>query len=162
MCSGRILRQAPGRPGSTCLAALWPWVQPPNVLLYRRMMSPAFEVVWWWERRRILFNLAVLAAGIVSGLTVLLIGSLLVHPGEDVIEPMAILVGVPAYAFVANACYCLGWVTELLWSGGDVSRTAQLRGRVFRVGVWISVGMTLLPAVAVPTLWALVGFHHGP
>lgn len=125
-------------------------------------MSPAFEVVWWWERRRILFNLAVLAAGIVSGLSVLLIGSRLVHPGEDIIEPMAIFAGVAAYAFVANACYCLGWVTELLWSGGDTSRTAQLRGRVFRVGVWFSIGVTLLPAVLVPTMWAIFGLHHGP
>lgn len=37
-------------------------------------MRPALEAVLWWERRRIPFNLAVLAAGIVSGLTVLLIG----------------------------------------------------------------------------------------
>lgn len=103
-----------------------------------------------------------LAAGVVSGSSVLLIGSRLVHPGEDVIEPMAIFAGVAAYAFVANACYCLGWITELLWSGGDTSRTAQLRGRVFRVGIWFSVAVTLLPAVLVPTMWAISGFHHGP
>jgi hypothetical protein len=126
------------------------------------MMSPAFEVVWWWERRRIVFNVAVLAAGIVSGFSVLLIGSRFVPSGEDVIEPPAIFAGVAAYAFLANACYCLGWVTELLWSGGDTSRTAQLRGRVFRVGIWFSVGVTLLPAVLAPITGAIFGFHHGP
>lgn len=60
------------------------------------------------------------------------------------------------------ADYCLGWVTELLWSGGDTSRTAPLRKRVFRVGIWFSVGVTLLPAVLVPVMWAIFGFHHGP
>src|SRR6266545_814774 len=118
-----------------------PWQAPSpawsrRIPLYGRFMSPALEVVLWWEWRRILFNLAVLGAGIVSGLTVLLIGGRLVHPGEDVVEPIAVLAGFPVYAFVANACYCLGWVTELLWSGGDASRTAPLRRRVFRVGLW--------------------------
>jgi hypothetical protein len=87
--------------------------------MYDRFMSQAWEVVWWWERRRIPFNLAVLAAGIVSVLTVLLIGGRLVHPGEDVVEPVALFAGAAVYAFAANACFCLGWITELLWSGGD-------------------------------------------
>lgn len=99
--------------------------------MYGRFMSPALEVVLWWERRRFPFNLAVLAAGIVSGLTVLLVGARLVHPGEDVIEPVAVFAGIAVYAIVANACYCLGWVTELLWSGGDTSRTAPLSGACF-------------------------------
>lgn len=130
--------------------------------MYGRFMNQAWEVVWWWERRRIPFNLAVLAAGIVSVLTVLLIGGRLVHSGEDVVEPVALFAGVAVYAFAANACFCLGWITELLWSGGDSSRTAPVRSRVFRVGVWFSVGVTLLPAVLVPGIWAIFGFQHAP
>lgn len=122
-------------------------------------MSPAWEVVWWWERRRIVFNLAVLAAGIVSVLAVLLTGSRLL-PGEDVFEPLGLLVGAAAYAFAANACFCLGWITELLWSGGDTSRTAPVRRRLFRVGVWSSIGVTRLPGVLVPAIWAIFGFQH--
>lgn len=59
-----------------------------GIPLYGRFMRPALEVVLWWERRRIPFNLAVLTAGIVSGLTVLLIGGRLVHLGEDVVSPL--------------------------------------------------------------------------
>jgi len=33
---------------------------------------------------------------------------------------------------------------------------------VFRVGIWFSVGVTLLPAVLVPAMWAIFGFHHAP
>jgi hypothetical protein len=68
--------------------------------------------------------------------------------------------GVALYALLANACYCLGWVTELLWSGGDTSRTAPLRARVFRAGILFSVGVTLLPAVLLPILWAIFGVGH--
>jgi hypothetical protein len=52
-------------------------------------MKPALEVVLWWERRRVVFNLAVLTAGIVTVATVLLIGGRMVDPGEDLIEPLA-------------------------------------------------------------------------
>jgi hypothetical protein len=123
-------------------------------------MRPGLEAVMWWERRRVVFNLAVLGAGIASVATVLLVGARLVRPGEDVVEPLVIVAGVPAYALAANACYCLGWVSELLWSGGDLARTAPLRNRVFRVGLWFSVGVTLLPGVVVPAVWAIFGFHH--
>jgi len=123
-------------------------------------MKPALVVLLWWERRRIVFNLVVLAAGIVTVATVLLVGSRLVDPGEDVVEPVALVAAVLVYAFLANACYCLGWVTELLWAGGDPSRTAPLRARVFRLGLWFSVAVTLLPAVAIPAAWAILGFHH--
>ncbi len=125
-------------------------------------MRASLQAILWWELRRPLYNLAVLSAGVVSGLTIVLIGSRLVQPGEDVIEPLAAIFGVAAYAIAANVLYCLGWITELLWSGGDTTRTAQRRGRVLRVGIWFSVALTLLPAVLIPTIWAVFGFTHAP
>jgi hypothetical protein len=77
-------------------------------------MSRARDAIFCWEKRRIVFNLAVLAAGLVTILVVLLVGDRLVKPGEDVEEPVGIMIGVVAYALAANACYTLGWVTEIL------------------------------------------------
>ncbi len=125
-------------------------------------MRPSLQAILWWELRRPLYNVAVLAAGVVSALTIVLIGSRHLHPGEELIEPLAGFFGVVAYAIAANVLYCLGWITELLWSGGDTTRTAQRRGRVLRVGIWFSVALTLLPAVLVPTIWAVFGFTHAP
>jgi hypothetical protein len=122
-------------------------------------MKRAREAVVWWEKRRIVFNLAVLAAGLVSGLAIELIGSRFAQPGEDVEEPLAIIVGVIAYAVAANAFYTVGWITEILWSGGDTSRTEAIRPRVFRLGLILSVVLTLLPGVLVPIAWAIWGFH---
>jgi hypothetical protein len=122
-------------------------------------MKRAREAIVWWEKRRIVFNLAVLAAGLVSGLAIELIGSRLAQPGEDVEEPLGIIVGVIVYAVAANAFYTLGWITEILWSGGDSARTEAIRPKVFRLGVIFSIVLTLLPGILVPIAWAIWGFH---
>ena len=92
----------------------------------------------------------------------MLIGRRYVNPGEDVIEPMAMFAGAAVFGVAANLCYTLGWITELLWSRGDTSRTEAIRPKVFRAGVIFSAGLTLLPAILVPLLWVLWGFNHGP
>src|SRR5690349_24777550 len=124
-------------------------------------MRPPFDAIAWWERRRILFNAILLASGAASFIVILLVGSRLVNPGEDVIEPLAVIFGGAAYLVGANVLYTLGWITELLWSGGDTSRTASLRAAIFRKGVTFSVALTLLPALLVPLLWWIFGFQHG-
>jgi hypothetical protein len=125
-------------------------------------MRHPWNVIAWWELRRIPYNLALLVAGLTSTFAILLIGSRFANPGEDVFEPLAVLVGAAIWAVAANACYTFGWISELLWAHGDTARTALLRGRVFRIGLIFSIALTLLPAIGVPLLWAIFGFHHGP
>jgi hypothetical protein len=122
-------------------------------------MNRVREAIVWWEKRRILFNLAVLATGLTTGLIIELIGSRLAKPGEDVEEPLGIVAGVIAFALAANACYTLGWIAEIIWSGGDIARTEAMRPKVFRVGIIFSVVVTLLPGILVPVAWAIWGFH---
>ena len=121
-------------------------------------MKRPWDAIAWWEIRRVPFNLLVLVAGALSGFTIELIGSRFVAPGEDVVEPFAIVFWVIAYAVSANICYSLGWVTELLWSWGDTTRTEALRPRIFRWGMIFSVAVTLLPGVLILLAWALSGF----
>jgi len=122
-------------------------------------MNSVRHAVVWWEKRRILFNLAVLAAGLVTGLVIELVGSRLAQPGEDVEEPLGIIVGVIVFALAANVCYTLGWITEIIWSGGDVARTEAMRPKVFRIGLIFSIIITLLPGILIPVAWAIWGFH---
>ena len=100
-----------------------------------RDTKPAREAIEWWEKRRIVFNLAVLGAGLVSALVIERLGSRFVKPGKDVEEPLGIIAGVVAYAVIANACERLGWITEILWSGGDTAHTEPMRPTVFRRGI---------------------------
>ena len=121
-------------------------------------MKPPWDSIVWWEKRRILFNFVVLVAGLASGLVIELIGARHVAPGEDVVEPVVAMFGAFAYAVGANLCYSLGWITELLWSGGDTALTAARRPKIFRLGIIFSVVLTLLPGVFIVIAWALWGF----
>ncbi|MEJ1967691.1 MAG: hypothetical protein WDN03_03495 [Rhizomicrobium sp.] len=116
-------------------------------------MRRPWDAIAWWEIRRIAFNAALLVAGAVTVLVVLGLGDSMVPPGEDVVEPSLLFLLGAAYAVAANIFYTLGWLTELLWSAGDTSRTAAQRPRVFRLGMIVSILLTLAPSVPMLLLW---------
>jgi hypothetical protein len=118
-----------------------------------------WNCIFWWEKRRFYFNALLLVAGIVSIGVLELVGGRLVQPGEDIEEPLGLVIGAIAFGVGANICYSLGWITELLWSWGDVSKTEALRPRIFSIGVWFSVALTFLPAAACLFVWTLSGFR---
>jgi len=67
------------------------------------------------------------------------------------------MLGVFAYAVGANLCYSLGWITELLWSGGDTALTLRDAQKYFALALFFVV-LTLLPGVFIVIAWALWGF----
>jgi hypothetical protein len=87
------------------------------------------------------------------------IGARFVQPGEDVIEPIALFAGGILFLIAANACYTLGWITELLWSSGDTARTEGIRPTVYRRGLILSAAITASPGVLVPLVWLIFGVH---
>jgi hypothetical protein len=97
-----------------------------------------YDAIVWWELRRISYNGILLAVGACSFGIIEGVGSLFVRPGEDVVEPLGLIFGGIAFVVGANACYTLGWITELLWSGGDTARTKDVRPTVYRRGVILS------------------------
>ena len=121
-------------------------------------MNKPWDAVVWWEVRRIPYNLALLVVGTGSVAAIELIGGRLVRVGEDFVEPLFLLFGIIAYAILANICYSLGWITELIWSSGDTDKTQPVRARVFRWGFLFSVTLTALPAGAMILFWAVAGF----
>jgi hypothetical protein len=110
--------------------------------------------VQWWESRRWLFNLVHFVVGICSLAVMFAVGGAAleaqarVTPGEDFVEPLAVIFGIPIYALAMNVCYAIGWETEV-WTGEI--RTPEARARAFRVGLLLSSLVTLLPG-----LWACV------
>ena len=119
-------------------------------------MREPWDAVAWWEIRRIPFNLLILAAGVVSGLILALVGSHVFKPDQDFSSPF---LAVAMYAVAANLCYTLGWMTEFLWAGGNTAKTSAIRPKVFRVGLIFSVSLTLLPALVISLIWAARGFR---
>lgn len=123
-------------------------------------MKRPWDAIVWWEIHRIPYNIFLAGIGLVTVAILFWVGSHFVGPGEDVEEPVGLLVGVILYGIAANALYTLGWITELLWSWGDTSRTEALRRRVFYAGLIVSSIITLLPAALIPALWVVFGFQH--
>ncbi len=105
------------------------------------------------------FNVVILLAGTFTFLVIRFIGAVLARFGADIIQPEGVASLVIYYMLAANVCYTLGWVTELLWSDGDTSRTEMLRPAVYRWGLTFAVAITLLPAVFVPVFWFMQGLR---
>jgi hypothetical protein len=108
------------------------------------------RLLWWWESRRIRFNAAVAAAGVVTTGVFALLTHLhgMLH-GMPIPWPLILVYGV-----MANLCYSSGWVVECLlqrWFGWD--NTYDLGPALFRNGLAFSVGLTLFPMVIMWMAW---------
>lgn len=122
-------------------------------------MRRPYDAIAWWEKRRVVFNLVVLVVAAGSFAVVEVIGARGVQPGEDVVEPLLVLAGGAVFAIAANLCYTLGWMTELMWSEGDTSRTETIRRRVYRRGLIFSALVAAAPGVLAVALWMIFGFR---
>ena len=119
--------------------------------------SRPYDAIVWWERHRIPFNgivllVAACSLGIIEG-----IGAQLVKPGEDLIEPLGLLAVAIVFVVGANVCYTLGWITELMWGGGDTARTETFRRVVYRRGLWFSGAVAAAPGILIPLAWFIFG-----
>lgn len=124
-------------------------------LLQPGQFRSRWDAIRWWETRRIVFNLLVGMTGIVAAAMFLLIGDAIVRPGEDFMEPLALLGMVLLYGFMANVCYTFGWVTELAWAKDDPAKSQDFRVRAFRAGLVFSIALTTLPIWIATFIWVL-------
>lgn len=110
-----------------------------------------WSVLQWWEARRPLYNIWVGGAGLVSLATVMLLTHLPPHPVAFGVPWRGVL----AYAVLANLCYTLGPVADLVLRRALGDRAPAIAPVLFRYGFVFSVGVTLLP-VGVAVLGWLV------
>ena len=98
------------------------------------------QVIGWWERRRLMYNVSVGAAGVVTLAVGVALGVLPV-PGSMPSE----LMGVLLYGILANVCYTMGSVADLVLRRILGIRAPDIAPVLFRYGYVFSVGLTLLP-----------------
>ncbi len=115
-----------------------------------------FDVVWWWERRRLTYNACVGAAGVLS-----LVALVILDPApESAMRDFGLLIGVGIYGVMANVCYTLGWVADLLLRRLLGIRAPDIGPVLLRYGFVFSIGLSLLPipvAVIGRVMMALFG-----
>jgi hypothetical protein len=106
-----------------------------------------FQIIFWWELRRILYNLIVLVFGVVS---LLLMSAMVnVQPGEDLVEPFAIL----GFGILCNLGYSLGWLTEIF-----IKRDNAYGPKMFKIGLSFTLFFVFLPLAIHTFLWIFRGF----
>jgi hypothetical protein len=106
-------------------------------------------VLRWWELRRLRYNLYVGLVGIITWLLVLIAGSAAVKPGVDFEEPLAMIFGLFVYGLMANLCYSLGSIIDLIFYRG------RPRVQLFKIGLIFSVSLTALPGLWALTAWLI-------
>jgi hypothetical protein len=115
------------------------------------MRRTPLSTVRWWESRRLAFNKAVGTAGAVTLGGVSLFAAL--PPHSSVVPLPMMLMAVVVYGVLANGCYTLGWVTELLARRVWGRSAPDLGPLLFRQGMIFSVGLTLLPILLSVLAW---------
>ena len=107
------------------------------------------SIVAWWERRRLPFNLAVGAAGLLSwGLSTLLF--LLPPNGVVGVIPWQAAL---AFGVMANVCYGFGALSEVILEKAWRGRLYPTGPALYRMGLTFSVGLALLPALWSGFVW---------
>ncbi|WP_420124849.1 hypothetical protein [Longimicrobium sp.] len=109
------------------------------------------STVRWWESRRLAFNKAVGGAGLVTLAGVSFFAAL--PPFSSVIPLPMMVMAAGVYGILANGCYTLGWVTELVARRMWGRSAPDMGPLLFRQGVIFSVGLTLLPLLLSVLLW---------
>ena len=132
-----------------------------GLTLFRRVdphMSP-WRVICWWELRRIPFNLVIGATGIFVLVTLDACGAIAQrYLGEPIGVPDPPMVAVGAillYGVMANVLYTGGWASEILVTHVWKENVPDFGPAVLFVGFSLSVGLTLLPAIAIAGMVAV-------
>ena len=111
--------------------------------------TPA-SIIGWWEARRLPYNVAVGATGLVTLSVMHLLSRL---PPAPLPMPLGFsLFGALVYGTMANLCYTSGWMAEIVIRRSGGGELEPVGPALFRYGFAFSIGLTLVPA-AVMVMW---------
>ena len=114
----------------------------------------ALQIISWWEIRRIPFNILVGTVGVISMvlLFVFVDSSVTAQSGEDIVEPLAVLIA----PFGINFAYTFGWLGEIalsrIWKVVD----PELGAKLLRFGTALTLFLITLPSLIWGVIFVLV------
>lgn len=99
-------------------------------------------IIGWWEKRRLPYNLIVGATGLVPLAVGVLFTTLVAS-----LQPVDMFRAAIWWGVIANLCYTLGPVAEIVLHKLFGRRLLPAGPLLFRAGVTVAVGVTLLPLI---------------
>jgi len=119
-------------------------VEPP------KKTESSFDIIRWWEIRRIPYNLIVGPLGIISLIMFFVFVELSrkLEPGEDAVEPFAIILA----PIAINILYTCGWMAELFLRIVWKEKSTYIGPILFKLGISLSVCAILFPS----TMWFVI------
>jgi hypothetical protein len=108
------------------------------------------DIIRWWEKRRLQYNLWVGLVGIATWLLVEIAGGAAVKPGVDFEEPIIMILGPVFYGVMANLCYTLGWIVDVVRYRGSPRKGLLKTGFIFSLVLTALPGSPLLAQRARP------------
>ena len=112
------------------------------------------DIVVWWELRRIPYNIIV---GVLGGLSLILFFFFISHaghlkPGEDAIEPMALIIA----PFLINIGYTAGWFLEVILRKILKIENTGLGISILKFGILFSILVIFLPSI----IWGIIFINN--
>lgn len=135
-----------------------------RLLFEPTLVRSPLRVIQWWERRRLTYNVIV---GLTGLGTLVYVNALELALGQGWLTPLTgpgsamRFLTILGYAIAANVCYTMGWVVENVAERWLKRPVYGLGPAMFRHGLVFSIGLTLIPAVAI-TLLNIVGRMFAP
>jgi Na+/glutamate symporter len=116
----------------------------------REEVAGAFDIIKWWELRRIPYNIAVGAAGIITLIIVVAVAAITSEKFDEPLglpdPPIIAVFAVIGYAICANVCFTGGWLVEVLVRKIWRERAGAFAQISFALGLTLSILLTLAPA----------------
>jgi hypothetical protein len=110
-----------------------------------------FSVINWWESRRMVYNVAVGTVGLLSLAAMGLFAVLPPHADNIMFFWPAVLL----YGVLANLCYSLGPLADLVIRRVWGERYAVIGPVLLRYGFEFSIGLSLLPIPVAALGWMI-------
>jgi hypothetical protein len=125
----------------------------------REDITSAADIIKWWELRRIPYNIAVGTTGIFTCATIFVIAAIASRRFGEPLglsnSPIFELLGVVAYAIVANVCFTGGWFVEIIVRNIWREKAGAFAEIAFSLGLVFSILLTLVPAVVLVLIFLL-------
>lgn len=124
--------------------------------LFKQLEAPSSskEIWLWWEQRRLLYNGICILTAIIAfaAYAFFLTHSGHLSPGEDLIEPIALMAGAIGGPIAWNLAYCLGPAVDI----GCYQSSQKIYSAVLlKLGVAFSILLLSAPAL----YWAITWLH---